>query len=67
MDYLRSYEKRSFRVKRWSYLAFTLLFGIVPLTRISEAHAQSHSGHQAVLVEAGVTNDHQGEYVGRAP
>ncbi|WHZ27029.1 MAG: hypothetical protein OJF51_001825 [Nitrospira sp.] len=64
MDYLRSYEQSSFCAKRWSYLAFALLFGIVPLTLISEAHAQSPSGHQAVLGEAGVTNNHQSEHVG---
>ena len=64
MDYLRSYEPRSFCVKRWSYLIFTLLFVIVSLTPISEARAQSHSGHQAVLDEAGVTNDHQRGHVG---
>ena len=64
MDYLRSYEQRSFCVKRGSYLIFTFLFGIVPLTWIAEAHAQSHSGHQAVSGEAGVTNDHQREHIG---
>lgn len=64
MDYLRSYEPRSFCLKRWSYLIFPLLYVIVSLTWISEAQAQSLSSRQAVLGEAGVTNDHQGGHVG---
>lgn len=67
MNYLRTCEQRQLLckcVKRWSYLVSVILFVIVPLTRMSEAHAQSHLDHQAASGEAGVPNEHRGRVGG---